>query len=348
MSEHVTEQDIIGSTDMQFINTYDIARLAHVGLICGFEMDELLRDIGVSASECAAPPDVHWEASLLGRLFASGMKLSRKAHFPFVVGEHFQFDRTPEVDAFLSTSATLAQALDICRYVPHIVQPDTMVWAAEEGELVHIHVELQQSGVRIDNPGYIETVIVAMIRLARRISASISISGVSLRHRPLQALDVYERQFGSVPQFGEQCNRVSLPRHLLSKPLEGASPSLHAQAELLLQRRVNKFMSPGTMAQTLETMLMQTPTISIREVAEQLGLEPRSLQRRLKEEGVSFNAVLASSRYALARLFLSDPYMDMDAIASKLGFADRNSFSKAFSKWAGTPPSQFRRMRQSM
>lgn len=329
---------------MQFINTYDIARLAHVGLICGFEMDELLLDIGVSASDCAAPPDVHWEASLLARLFASGMKLSRKAHFPFVVGEHFQFDRTPEVDAFLSTSATLAQALDICRYVPHIVQPDTMVWTAEEGGLVHIHAELQQSGVRIDNPGYIETVIVSMIRLARRIFSSINISGVTFSHQPLQALDVYERQFGSTPEFGAQYNRISLPRHLLSKPLEGASPSLHAQAELLLQRRVNKFISPGAVAQALETILMQTPAISIREVAERLGLGPRSLQRRLKEEGASFNTVLARARYALARLFLSDPYMDMEAIATKLGFADRNSFSKAFSKWAGMPPNQFRRV----
>ncbi|AZC18394.1 hypothetical protein C4K40_3006 [Pseudomonas sp. CMR5c] len=326
---------------MTSFNTHDIARLAKVATLCGFDMDALLAEIGVFASACSGS-DGSWDAEALGRLYAAGLKLSLQDHFPFVLGELFLFDRIPEADIFLATSATLQEALSILCYLPFLLQPDTLIWTEVHGDELHIFSELQQSGLRLANPGFIETVFVVIWRLIRQVAPFSDIKSLCFRHESLQSATHYSRQFGSAPIFAASFNRLTLASDCLLQPLCGASPGLHAQARLLLEKRVQRQGLRGRLEQVVEVMVKQHPATSLLDVCERLGLEPRSLQRRLKEEGVTFNEVHARSRFYMARLLLSDPGIDIESIAEKLGFADRHSFSRSFSKWAGISPSRYR------
>ena len=80
-----------------------------------------------------------------------------------------------------------------------------------------------------------------------------------------------------------------------------------------------------------------------RVVARALHMSARTLQRRLEQEDTRFSEVLDATRLDLSRRWLSDPGLSLGEIAERLGFADLATFSRAFKRWTGRPPGQWRR-----
>ncbi len=72
-------------------------------------------------------------------------------------------------------------------------------------------------------------------------------------------------------------------------------------------------------------------------------MSARTLQRRLEEEGTRFSEVLDRVRLEAARAALSDPDTTLTDVAYRLGFGDLATFSRAFKRWTGKPPGQWRR-----
>jgi AraC-like DNA-binding protein len=79
------------------------------------------------------------------------------------------------------------------------------------------------------------------------------------------------------------------------------------------------------------------------ETARALHMSPRTLHRRLEQEGARFGELLDEVRLDLARKLLADPALTLGEIAMRLGFADLATFSRAFKRWTGQPPGQWRR-----
>ena len=77
-------------------------------------------------------------------------------------------------------------------------------------------------------------------------------------------------------------------------------------------------------------------------VARKLAISKRTLQRRLREDGATFQEVLADVREALARHYLQRTTLSGAEISYLLGFEDPNSFSRAFHAWTGKTPEQLR------
>jgi AraC-like DNA-binding protein len=82
--------------------------------------------------------------------------------------------------------------------------------------------------------------------------------------------------------------------------------------------------------------------VSIDRVARELGMSRQTLYRRLKAEGTTFEAVLDAKRRQLAVRYLGLDRSSVKAAAYKLGFSDPAAFSRAFKRWTGTSPSDFR------
>jgi AraC-like DNA-binding protein len=82
---------------------------------------------------------------------------------------------------------------------------------------------------------------------------------------------------------------------------------------------------------------------TLENVAAQLQLGPRTLQRRLRKSGRSFHQVLEEARHDLALRHLADPKLTVTDVALRLGYADVTAFNRAFRRWTGTAPSAHRR-----
>jgi AraC-like DNA-binding protein len=81
---------------------------------------------------------------------------------------------------------------------------------------------------------------------------------------------------------------------------------------------------------------------TIRHVAENLAMTPRTLQRKLADEGIRFNDLLDDTRRDLAVQYLNDPHLGLTEIAFLVGYSDLTAFHRAFRRWFDQTPYAFR------
>ena len=84
------------------------------------------------------------------------------------------------------------------------------------------------------------------------------------------------------------------------------------------------------------------PDISLEELATELSMQPRTLNRRLQAEGKTFRELVNEARFQVARQLLAGTRMDITNIALALGYADPSGFTHAFQRWSGVAPSEWR------
>ena len=104
---------------------------------------------------------------------------------------------------------------------------------------------------------------------------------------------------------------------------------------------------PSTTAERVERILeghfrIGVP-MSLEQMSEIVGTAPRTLRRRLSEEGLSFRESLERARFRLAREYLGDPELKVEAIARHLGYSGSNNFVRAFRRMSSLTPTEFRR-----
>lgn len=80
----------------------------------------------------------------------------------------------------------------------------------------------------------------------------------------------------------------------------------------------------------------------IEDVARELHISSRTLQRRLQDSDSNFQRVLDDARHQMARYYLGNSILELNEAAYLLGYEDSNSFARAFRTWEGVPPGHWR------
>src|SRR5215472_12219383 len=101
----------------------------------------------------------------------------------------------------------------------------------------------------------------------------------------------------------------------------------------------------GGVVQQIVTRLLRDGYPDVDSVAKILGLSARTLQRRLSDEGVTYARVVARARFDVAQRMLEDPACKIIEVALDLGYSDPAHFARAFARWTGLTPREFRRLR---
>jgi AraC-like DNA-binding protein len=146
-------------------------------------------------------------------------------------------------------------------------------------------------------------------------------------------------------EFERERNGMALPRALLELPIRTADPPLLAlldeQAQAALQLRASPSRFLGQVRQSVRDRLRDgVPALG--DAARALGMSPRTLQRRLSDEGTSFAALVDGVREELARRYVKDATMPLGEIAFMLGYSELSAFLRAFKRWTGKTPSETR------
>ena len=115
------------------------------------------------------------------------------------------------------------------------------------------------------------------------------------------------------------------------------APQLEAELKQQLAEKSFREQVKGTLKRLLAG---ERPTIE--HVAQELRLSKRTLQRRLTEDGVTFQQLMEEARRELAQHYLLNSSLELNETAYLLGYEDANSFFRAFHEWEGTSPGQWR------
>ena len=150
---------------------------------------------------------------------------------------------------------------------------------------------------------------------------------------------------GAPVAYGQPRCLVELPTSDLALPLLAPDRALgvwlRAQAEATLAKLGEVQPMSEAVARRLVESLPRGQGTQVA-IARALGIGDRTLQRRLAAEGTTFAALLERSRRQLAEGFLKDPRLSASEVALLLGYSDPSTFFRAFKRWTGRTPQQFR------
>lgn len=166
---------------------------------------------------------------------------------------------------------------------------------------------------------------------------------VTLPHTPLASPQRYAECFGHPVEFGRTHADLVVPSSFLDQSLGGAVAALH---RLSLEYLKLAFEGGGkTIGEQVEDILRRalSSTRGRREVvARLLGLHPRTLQRRLEAEGLSFSEIVETVRRDQAQHWLTETDVPLAHVADILGLADQAVLCRNCARWFGRSPSAIR------
>lgn len=241
--------------------------------------------------------------------------------------------------------ATLAEALARLADYERLVYDVNRVQVTPRADGVSL-----QWGDERGRPGALvdECAIAALIAYARNITAQPDAAPVEVRFINPRPADLapYEAFFGCPVAFDAPVTLVQLPAALLAAPLRAPDPALNA----LLDGQARSLLARLPPADDVEARLREAIAAGLRAgeatldgCARRLHLSNRTLQRRLDAAGSSFQQALDATRRQLALGWLADSRLKLAEVAQLLGYADQAAFTRAFQRWLGSTPGQWRR-----
>jgi AraC-like DNA-binding protein len=149
-----------------------------------------------------------------------------------------------------------------------------------------------------------------------------------------------ERFFGCKLKFDQRDNAVELARDLLALPLTTAEPGLASYLEAAAEARLSQLPAPSLIDEVRAAIgdELRDGDVDIERIARRVGVTPRSLQRRLRDDGTSYRELVDAIRHKRA-LDLMQRGLSMGDIAEHLGFSEARAFRRAFRRWTGLVPS---------
>ena len=193
-------------------------------------------------------------------------------------------------------------------------------------------------------------VLTVLVRVVREGTgdATWAPTAVTLPHAPTPRPSDALAFFGAPIQYGAEAASLVFPASMLRRTMVTADPGLFPILVRHADECLAKLPPPddSTLDQIrrLVSSLLGNGAISIDVVAARMGSSRRTIQRQLQLHGASFKQLVDDVRLGMARRHLVDPQMTLTDAAFLLGYSDLSAFSRAFRRWTGQSPQEYRRV----
>ncbi|HCP54627.1 MAG: AraC family transcriptional regulator [Pseudomonadaceae bacterium] len=306
-------------------------------------VNTLLADAGLSVA-ILSDPTQQISVSAAIDLLEQSAKLSNCETFGLRMAELRQLSDFGEVSLLLSHQKNLRDALQVIVQYRHLLNDSLAIFIEETGKTVIIREELvTESGT--DNRQAIELAIGIMHRFcAALLGAHWQPMNVCFTHEAPADLTVHRRIFGCKIEFGCEFNGIVCPSANLdtTNPLANEAMARHAQRYLdSLQGKVDHSLAFDVRKSIY--LLLPMGRATIEQIAQSQGMNVRTLQRRLDEEGASFSDLINGVRRDLVIRYLENPYYSLGQITDILGYSMPSSFTRWFISQFGMPPASWRK-----
>jgi AraC-like DNA-binding protein len=254
------------------------------------------------------------------------------------------------IDFLAASALTIGAALTkVSAYFPIINSLVRLPYAAGERQ-VTIGVEAPSRPEIITRP-YAEYTLAAIFLRTRTITnQTFALIRAEFSHPRPADISEHERIFQCPVRFGAEACRLVIAREVWDTPRTGAEPTLFsvldAHAKMLLEQVPSADVIVTRVRKAIEVELRGgEPKIDT--IARKLAMSPRTLQRRLRDQGLVFNDILDEMRFLAAKSYLAQRDVAGAEVAYLLGFAEQSSFNHAFKRWSGQTPTEYRRQAAS-
>lgn len=315
---------------------------------------DLLRELGADPAAvlaaCGLPADGLDDADrriplrTAACLFQQGAWATGRPDFGLLVGRRFELSRAGVLGELMRHAPSVGTALQLLsRYfhlqdrgaVPYLRQLDAGHVAL--GYAIH---DTQMPGVGLT---YDAVLAMAMKTLRALCGPSFRPVEVHLAHGKAPHRLPYRQCFDAPVVFDAPHAEMCFEARWLAAPVAGAEPSaLDAARRMARGADLRDPLGWAERTGAAVRTLVMKGELSGPKLAQVLNVHPRTLRRRLAEEGLGLRGLFDAVRFDVARELLQQTQLPLGEIAATLGFADASAFVRAFRGWAGCTPGAWR------
>ena len=227
----------------------------------------------------------------------------------------------------------------VTRYEVRDAGHDVQMLLHREGE--------RRLGLRLSN----EASIASIVAISQQVTtAGFQPAAIHFKHPAPGPAAAHEKHFGCPVHFGADTDSLCVPRQQLLAPNRLGDASIAQFFDAHLETELSQLDDDTGLEQRVRIQVAQClsegiPKVS--DIAARLNLSGRTLQRRLSDRGVSYQALVDAARRELAERLLKDTGYPLAEIAFLTGFSEQSAFNRAFKRWAGHTPRSYRLKVQS-
>lgn len=239
-------------------------------------------------------------------------------------------------------AATMAQALETLGKFAGTCAPWFRLHSHTDASFLHLELELYEPCDAIAAEQIADFWTASLIAFGRLFVANtFRAASVELQRPTPTEPDRYHRYFGCHVVFEGLSNRVALELQALSQPSRLADPLLFEQLSFVADVFVRHSSANESTAQRVRESIRKG-VFELSDLARELKINERTIQRRLKQEGTNFQEQLDAIRYEMANDYLKVESLTVEDIAVRLGFSGNRAFRAAYQRWSGRTPRKSR------
>jgi AraC-like DNA-binding protein len=311
----------------------------------GLDTEQILRAAKLEASTLQ-DPDARIALEQVDALWQKAYALSNDPNLALHAIEVLPFGAYRVIDFLASSAPTVGAALaKVSDYFPLINEVVRLPYVVGDRHVTYA-VESRSRAFAITRPYAEYTLAAVFLRTRAATNQPYRLARVEFSHPPPADISEHERIFECPVGFGATTCQLVLAREAWDMPRTGSNPTLFsvldAHARMLLDQLPRPDDIVSRVREAIQTELRGGDP-SLESIAKQLAMSPRTLQRRLRDEGVLFNHLLDETRFRAAKSYLAQRDVAGTEVAYLLGFAEQSSLNRAFKRWSGQTPTEYRR-----
>lgn len=247
------------------------------------------------------------------------------------------------------SAASVRALLDfVSRYMVVHAQANELTWQLR-GNLLEMCYRLTDPSITEHRQDAEYALAVLCTRLKAYTANRFAPVRVDFAHAQPADITLHRQAFQCPIRFDQPCNALVWPAAMLDEALVTADPRLFQALLPGLEEERKRRVADSDLSMQIGLVIeagLKDGKVGLEEVASQLCMSKRTLQRRLSELNVEFIELVEDVRQARAMVLVREPSMSLTEIAMQLGYNEASSFTRAFRRWTGSTPRQYRQQLQ--
>lgn len=309
----------------------------------GLQAERLLADAGIPAQAVAWE---RWPIDFITRLWHAAERGSGDSGFGLKTGARISPSSIHVIGFALQSAATLREAIGVLQKFQSLISDGGRFQMLENDTDTWLVYHPRQGQLAF-SPHQIEAVLAAVITLGGWVKgAAIRPRRVQFSESRLGPLTGYRDAFGCAVEFEQAFSGMLLENAVLDSPLPQADPQFAQVHVQYAAARLAALDHPELSTADLREWIvhrMDRHAPRRAQAAQALGISERTLARRLREQGQTFEGLIDDVRRELALQAMRDPERAVADIAQSLGFAEASTFHRAFRRWTAMTPGAWRK-----
>jgi len=319
-----------------------LVRMAYQGLRnLDIDADEVLRRSGLDPKKLYKP-NLRTQFSAQPKFWQAAVELSGDPSIGLHLGENMPVYKGQILEYLLLSSATFGDGLK------RILNYQRLISDAMHGQLTE-HPEPFLSNYFSDHqymtPHLAEAMVVSLIRFLRSVTDDkFKPLRISFTHGPNTDLQEYLRVFQCPVEFNTKQFKLYFPREILGYRCPYAEPELLSMHVQNANQHIETLQKHDLIVEVRNQIgaLLESGDISLETIARELNISPRQLRHQLNLAGTSLQRIINQHRKSLSKRLLSQTDESIDEIVYLTGFSEPSTFYRAFKRWEGITPIEYR------